>query len=319
MIEGASPPAFNQPSQMQQIISTASLKELQRSSTFTTSPKWTDGYIWASIHDAGQWVLGNIRPTRSITGNRYNPDGSKITTASCLWHVHRDPVFALSSAFYHLSMIPGYGDHQPPAEPASPTAADATAGQPAPAATTADQQAAGQQPTATGEAASEAARPFVKWCLINVLINEDVVNSMADPATAEKHLKEKAFIPSRYNRRFVDYSIELVYDGTQDISTINISEVFHIKSVWGSTLSSPFIPTPSLWLASHLLDYSLVSSNIWVYINSVLELSAHPTIKGKLAYFCHNIFSSNISNLLINPTTGDWIEYRGINVNLQHN
>eukprot|EP00971_Amphidinium_carterae_P313870 6238040-Amphidinium_carterae.1 len=84
-------------------------------------------------------------------------------------------------------------------------------------------------------------------------------------------------------------------------------------------MSSPFIPTPSLWLASHLLDYSLVSSNIWVYINSVLELSQHPTIKSKLAYFCHNIFSSNISNLLINPTTGDWIEYRGININLQYN
>eukprot|EP00971_Amphidinium_carterae_P146214 2898564-Amphidinium_carterae.1 len=38
---------------------------------------------------------------------------------------------------------------------------------------------------------------------------------MADPATAEAFLKEKAFMPSRYNRRFVDYSIELIYDGTQ--------------------------------------------------------------------------------------------------------
>eukprot|EP00971_Amphidinium_carterae_P010954 216084-Amphidinium_carterae.1 len=84
-------------------------------------------------------------------------------------------------------------------------------------------------------------------------------------------------------------------------------------------MASPFLPTPSLWLASHLLDYSLVSSNIWVYVNSVLELSQHPTIKSKLAYFCHNIFSSNISNLLINPATGEWIEYRGININLQHN
>eukprot|EP00971_Amphidinium_carterae_P242054 4805904-Amphidinium_carterae.1 len=73
-------------------------------------------------------------------------------------------------------------------------------------------------------------------------------------------------MPSRYNRRFVDYSID-------------ITGVFHIKSVWGSTLSSPFIPNPSAWLASHLLDYSLISSNIWVYINSVLELSQHPTIK----------------------------------------
>eukprot|EP00971_Amphidinium_carterae_P136539 2705357-Amphidinium_carterae.1 len=72
-------------------------------------------------------------------------------------------------------------------------------------------------------------------------------------------------------------------------------------------MASPFLPTPSLWLASHLLDYSLVSSNIWVYVNSVLELSQHPTIKTKLA--CHNIFSRDISNLLINPTTGEWIEY----------
>eukprot|EP00971_Amphidinium_carterae_P092958 1840356-Amphidinium_carterae.1 len=172
-MEGAAPAAFNQPSQMQQIISTSSLKELQRSSTFTTSPRWTEGYVWASIHDAGQWVLGSIRPTRSIS--RYNEEGVKITTASCLWHVHRDAIFALSSAYYHLSMIPEYGDHQPSADPAFPTAAaDATAGQPASSGTTAEQQTASQQPTATSEAASESARPFVKWCLINVLINEDV-------------------------------------------------------------------------------------------------------------------------------------------------
>eukprot|EP00971_Amphidinium_carterae_P153648 3046465-Amphidinium_carterae.1 len=90
MMQGASPPAFNAPSQMQQIISTTSLKELQRSSTFTTSPKWSEGYIWASVKDAGDWVNGAIRPTRSITGSRYNADGSKITTASCLWHIHHD-------------------------------------------------------------------------------------------------------------------------------------------------------------------------------------------------------------------------------------
>eukprot|EP00971_Amphidinium_carterae_P332851 6467229-Amphidinium_carterae.1 len=65
MLEGASPAAFNNPSQMQQIISTASLKELQRQGTFTNSPKWSEGYVWASIEDAGQWVLGAIRPTRS--------------------------------------------------------------------------------------------------------------------------------------------------------------------------------------------------------------------------------------------------------------
>eukprot|EP00971_Amphidinium_carterae_P187121 3713978-Amphidinium_carterae.1 len=65
MLEGASPAAFNSPGQMQQIISTASLKELQRQGTFTNSPKWSEGYVWASIEDAGQWVLGTIRPTRS--------------------------------------------------------------------------------------------------------------------------------------------------------------------------------------------------------------------------------------------------------------
>eukprot|EP00971_Amphidinium_carterae_P185105 3675827-Amphidinium_carterae.1 len=43
-------------------------------------------------------------------------------------------------------------------------------------------------------------------------------------------------------------------------------------------MTSPFLPSPSTWLASHLLDYSLVSSNIYVYVNSVLELSQHPTI-----------------------------------------
>eukprot|EP00971_Amphidinium_carterae_P074873 1479627-Amphidinium_carterae.1 len=107
--------------------------------------------------------------------------------------------------------------------------------------------------------------------------------------------------------------------GTQDISTIDISSVFHIKSIWGSTLPSPFLPTPSSWLASHVLDYSLISSNIWVYVNSILELSAHPTIRSKLTYFAHNIFSKSISNLLINPATGEWYEYRGININLQNN
>eukprot|EP00971_Amphidinium_carterae_P238706 4738673-Amphidinium_carterae.1 len=127
---------------MQQIISTSSLKELQRSSTFTTSPKWTEGYVWASIQDAGQWVLGSIRPTRST--NRYNEQGERITTASCLWHVHRDPNFALSSAFYHLSMIPEYGEHQPTVDPAAPADA-ATAGQPAPSDTTACHVSSPQQ------------------------------------------------------------------------------------------------------------------------------------------------------------------------------
>eukprot|EP00971_Amphidinium_carterae_P261299 5183799-Amphidinium_carterae.1 len=143
---------------------------------------------------------------------------------------------------------------------------------------------------------------------------------MADPTTSAAFLASKGWMPSRFNRRFTDYSVEIIYDGSRsNLNTINISGVFHIKSIWGSTLQSPFLPSPSTWLASHVLDYSLVSSNIWVYINSILELSAHPTIKSKLAYFAHNIFSSSISNLLINPATGDWYEYKGININLQHN
>eukprot|EP00971_Amphidinium_carterae_P350283 6491468-Amphidinium_carterae.2 len=283
MLEGASPAAFKQSSQMQQIISTASLKELQRQGTFINSPKWSEGYVWTSVEDASQWVLGSIRPTRST--NRYNNEGSNITTASHLWHIHRDPNFALTSAFYHLSMMPEYGQHQPTADPATASSAspeDIIARQPTSSSTTAG------QPTSAGEAATEAARPFAKWCLINVLINEDIINSMSDPAIAEQHLKDHAFQPSRYNRRFTDYSIELIYDGSQDledITTIDISHVVHIKSVWGSTMTSPFLPDPSTWLASHLLDYSLVSSNIYVYVNSVLELSQHPTIKNKLAYF----------------------------------
>eukprot|EP00971_Amphidinium_carterae_P225453 4471813-Amphidinium_carterae.1 len=150
-MEGASPAAFDQPSQMQQIISTSSLKELQRQGSFINSPKWSEGYVWASIEDAGQWVLGAIRPTRSI--NRYTEEGSKITTASHLWHIHRDPNFALTSAFYHLSIMPGYGQHQPTADPAAAPvdAAGATAGQPTASGNTADQPAA-----------SESARPFVK-------------------------------------------------------------------------------------------------------------------------------------------------------------
>eukprot|EP00971_Amphidinium_carterae_P117454 2326670-Amphidinium_carterae.1 len=300
---------------MQQIISTTSLKELQRSSTFTTSPKWSEGYIWASVKDAGDWVNGEIRPTRSITGQRYQQDGSRAPTASCLWHIHHDAVFSLSSAYYHLSMLPGYGDHQPAAEEGEATAeGSASTGQTAGQTTgqTADQtsgQTADQQPTSsTAQPASDATpaaapAPQVKWCLINVLINNDVVNAMSDPSTSEAFMRQNGCMPSRFNRRFTDYSVEIIYDGSRSINTINVSGVFHIKSIWGSTLPSPFIPSPMVWLASHVLDYSLISSNIWVYTNSILELSAHPTISSKLAYFAHNIFSKSISDLLINPAT----------------
>eukprot|EP00971_Amphidinium_carterae_P169012 3348172-Amphidinium_carterae.1 len=127
---------------------------------------------------------------------------------------------------------------------------------------------------------------------------------MSDPTTSEAFLKQHGWMPSRYNRRFTDYSVEIIYDGSNsNLSSINVSEVFVVKSIWGSTASTPFIPSAATWLSSHVLDYSLVSSNIWAYTNSILELSAHPTIAAKLAYFAHNIFSKSISNLLINPAT----------------
>eukprot|EP00971_Amphidinium_carterae_P216168 4290748-Amphidinium_carterae.1 len=83
-------------------------------------------------------------------------------------------------------------------------------------------------------------------------------------------------------------------------------------------MPSPFTPDPSTWLVSHLIDYSIISSNAHVYLNSILEIAQHPTIKNKLAYFCHNIFGKNIKSLLMTPS-GKWIEYKGININLQNN
>eukprot|EP00971_Amphidinium_carterae_P289909 5756520-Amphidinium_carterae.1 len=69
---------------------------------------------------------------------------------------------------------------------------------------------------------------------------------MSDPSTSEAFLRENGWMPSRFNRRFTDYSIEVIYDGSQSINTINVSGVFHIKSIWGSTLPSPFIPSPTV-------------------------------------------------------------------------
>eukprot|EP00971_Amphidinium_carterae_P119107 2359587-Amphidinium_carterae.1 len=49
------------------------------------------------VADAGDFVLGSIRPTRA---------SSKSTMSSTLWHIHRDATFTLSSAYYHSSMLP---------------------------------------------------------------------------------------------------------------------------------------------------------------------------------------------------------------------
>eukprot|EP00971_Amphidinium_carterae_P213516 4237474-Amphidinium_carterae.1 len=83
-------------------------------------------------------------------------------------------------------------------------------------------------------------------------------------------------------------------------------------------MPSPFTPDPSTWLASHLIDYSIISSNVHVYLNSILEIAQHPTIKNKLSYFCHNIFGKSIKSLLM-TSSGEWIDYKGININLQNN
>eukprot|EP00971_Amphidinium_carterae_P306924 6099622-Amphidinium_carterae.1 len=57
-MESESAPSLETPSQMQQVLSTASLKELQRQGSIITS-------LWTSVADAGDFVLGSIRPTRA--------------------------------------------------------------------------------------------------------------------------------------------------------------------------------------------------------------------------------------------------------------
>eukprot|EP00971_Amphidinium_carterae_P295163 5861319-Amphidinium_carterae.1 len=78
-------------------------------------------------------------------------------------------------------MLPEYGNQQTPtADPAaaagSAGAAQATAGQP-----TSSADATAGQPTASGEAQQQPPqqdqRPFIKWCLINVVIDEQLINS----------------------------------------------------------------------------------------------------------------------------------------------
>eukprot|EP00971_Amphidinium_carterae_P330864 6464120-Amphidinium_carterae.1 len=73
---------------MQQVLSSSSLKELQRQGSVISDNKWSEAYIWCSIRDAGDFMLGSIRPTRA---------SSRATMASTLWHAHRDATFALTS------------------------------------------------------------------------------------------------------------------------------------------------------------------------------------------------------------------------------
>eukprot|EP00971_Amphidinium_carterae_P248066 4925439-Amphidinium_carterae.1 len=125
-------------------------------------------------------------------------------------------------------MLPEYGHQQTPtADTAAAGAAEATASQP-----TSSADATASQPTTSSEAQQQPPqqdqRPFIKWCLINVVIDEQLINSMSDPDAAEQHLETYGFQPSRYNRRYTDYSIELVYNGQQRRDKIDISHVFHI-------------------------------------------------------------------------------------------
>eukprot|EP00971_Amphidinium_carterae_P301657 5993157-Amphidinium_carterae.1 len=75
-------------------------------------------------------------------------------------------------------------------------------------------------------------------------------------------------------------------------------------------------PSHEDWLANHLVDYSIISS-IYQYINSLLELGDHTAIRQKLIYFIHNVFPASIKPLLIS-SSGEWISYSNINMNVQH-
>eukprot|EP00971_Amphidinium_carterae_P159988 3171903-Amphidinium_carterae.1 len=124
-------------------------------------------------------------------------------------------------------------------------------------------------------------------------------------------MAQYGWYPSKYNRRYVDYSIEIINDPQQQRDSISIAHFMQTKSIWGSIMDTPFSPSAEVWLASHLIDYSIVSSSVHQYLNSILELGDHESIRNKLKYFVHN------KSLLMTPS-GDWISYKGINLNLQH-
>eukprot|EP00971_Amphidinium_carterae_P091397 1809454-Amphidinium_carterae.1 len=119
------------------------------------------------------------------------------------------------------------------------------------------------------------------------------------------------------NRRFTDYSVKIIVDPSETPATINISDFAKVKSIWWSTMPSCFGASNGDWLANHLVDYSIISSSIYQYINSLLVWGHHTSIRQKLKYFIHNVFPSAIKPLLISPS-GEWISYKDINVNLQH-
>eukprot|EP00971_Amphidinium_carterae_P004183 83269-Amphidinium_carterae.1 len=79
-------------------------------------------------------------------------------------------------------MLPEYGQQQPSPPPAEGTAAAGTAAAGA---------TAGQQQTT-----EKKQRPYIKWCLINVVINEELLNSMSSEDAAAQHLDTYVWVPA---------------------------------------------------------------------------------------------------------------------------
>eukprot|EP00971_Amphidinium_carterae_P152147 3015706-Amphidinium_carterae.1 len=80
-------------------------------------------------------------------------------------------------------MAPDYGKL-----PAAPAAAEGTS-------------------AAEGQPAEEI--KYITWCLVNLIINQETLDSMDDNKASNEHMKKHHWYPSKYNRRFIDYSIEI--------------------------------------------------------------------------------------------------------------
>eukprot|EP00971_Amphidinium_carterae_P200054 3970486-Amphidinium_carterae.1 len=66
---------------------------------------------------------------------------------------------------------------------------------------------------------------------------------MSSEAAASEHLSKYGWQPSKYSRRYIDYSIEIIYDGHHMREKVDISHFMQIKSIWGSIMESPFSPS----------------------------------------------------------------------------
>eukprot|EP00971_Amphidinium_carterae_P180540 3580775-Amphidinium_carterae.2 len=180
------------------------------------------------------FILGDLRPSK-VKGP---------TAASRHWHLHRDPIFALTSAFYHQSMAPSYG-----------RTSTSTPGQPA----NGEASAEGQPATADTN--------YIKWVLVNLIINQKTLDSMDDGQAPSDHMEQHHWYPSKYNKRYTNYSIELIIDPSETSETINISDFIKCQTsvissnVKKSTMSSCLGPSLDKWLANHLVDYSISSSS----------------------------------------------------------